>query len=84
MESMCVKTSYEKPDAWAAENRAIKEISDCSSALRPEISKPLEVSKSIAIQKQEDATSPAVGIRVDGMVLSTGAPVGLKPIKPLS
>jgi hypothetical protein len=79
-----VNTSYENPVDCAAENLAINEMSDCSSAFKPEISNPLEVSKSIAIAKQVDPTSPEVGIKVVGIVLKTGAPVGLNPINPLS
>jgi len=36
----------------------MNEMSDCSSALRPEISTPLEVSRLIAIAKQDEPVVP--------------------------
>lgn len=56
--------------------RAIREISDCSSALSPEISVPWEVSRSIAIAKHPEPRLPAKAFAV-------GDPINVPAVTPV-
>lgn len=63
------------------------EISDCSSAFRPEISKPFDVSKSVAMAKHADPRSPAAALVPLGAMPGgnvTIPPEALKPTRPES
>ena len=62
------------PAACLVAKLMLSEISDCSSALSPEISIPFDVSKLVAIVKHDDPTFPD---RLPSPEIPTGTPVAV-------